>query len=104
MRQNHCLKSVILVGVSNIIVVVSDNASLFNIADNLNATMQELNGKIYREANTGLGKSDIIINVANNEFLIETKVYYSRGKFNDGKSQLAYYGKSLGLTKALCFI
>ncbi|PIE86238.1 MAG: hypothetical protein CSA05_01625 [Bacteroidia bacterium] len=35
-RQKHCLKSVILVGVSNIVGVVSDNASPFNIADNLN--------------------------------------------------------------------
>ena len=34
-RQNHSLKSVILVGVSNIFGVVSDNASPFNIADNL---------------------------------------------------------------------
>ena len=35
-RENHCLKSVILVGVSNIVGVVKDNASPFNIADNLN--------------------------------------------------------------------
>ncbi len=35
-RETHCLKSVILVGVSNIVGVVSDNASPFNIADNLN--------------------------------------------------------------------
>jgi AAA domain len=34
-RQQHCLKSVILVGVSNIVGVVEDNASPFNIADNL---------------------------------------------------------------------
>ena len=34
-RQTHCLKSVILVGVTNIIGVVEDNASPFNIADNL---------------------------------------------------------------------
>ena len=35
-RLTHCLKSVILVGVSNIVGVVSDNASPFNISDNLN--------------------------------------------------------------------
>ena len=35
-RENHCLKSVILVGVSNFVGVLSDNASPFNIADNLN--------------------------------------------------------------------
>jgi len=35
-RQSHSLHSVILVGVSNIVGVVSDNASPFNITDNLN--------------------------------------------------------------------
>ena len=35
-RESHALKSVILVGVSNIVGVVQDNASPFNIADNLN--------------------------------------------------------------------
>ncbi len=34
-RENHALKSVILVGVVNIVGVISDNASPFNIADNL---------------------------------------------------------------------
>jgi predicted AAA+ superfamily ATPase len=34
-RQSHGLKSVILVGVANILGVVQDNASPFNIADNL---------------------------------------------------------------------
>ena len=34
-RETHCLKSVILVGVSNITGIVQDSASPFNIADNL---------------------------------------------------------------------
>ncbi len=34
-RITHCLKSVILVGVSNIVGVIQDNSSPFNIADNL---------------------------------------------------------------------
>ncbi len=34
-RDTHSLKSVILVGVSNIVGIVQDNASPFNIADNL---------------------------------------------------------------------
>ncbi|MEY4935560.1 MAG: hypothetical protein RIS64_1919 [Bacteroidota bacterium] len=35
-RQSHALKSVILVGVTNIVGVVQDNASPFNVTDNLN--------------------------------------------------------------------
>lgn len=34
-REDHGLKSVILVGVSNILGIVEDHASPFNIADNL---------------------------------------------------------------------
>ena len=34
-RETHCLKSVILVGVSNITGIIQDNASPFNIADEL---------------------------------------------------------------------
>ncbi|MCP5498081.1 MAG: ATP-binding protein [Leptospiraceae bacterium] len=34
-RDSHCLKSVILVGVSNITGIIQDNASPFNIADDL---------------------------------------------------------------------
>ncbi|MCP5497965.1 MAG: hypothetical protein H7A23_25710 [Leptospiraceae bacterium] len=34
-RNSHCLKSVILVGVSNIAGIIQDNASPFNIADEL---------------------------------------------------------------------
>ena len=34
-RENHNLKSVVLVGVANIVGVIQDNASPFNIADNL---------------------------------------------------------------------
>ena len=34
-RENHCLKSVIFVGVANITGIIKDNASPFNIADQL---------------------------------------------------------------------
>ncbi|MDX2246017.1 MAG: ATP-binding protein [Bacteroidia bacterium] len=56
-RQTHGLKSVILVGVNNIVGIVHDNASPFNIADNLaipyftDAETVELLGQ--HEAETG---------------------------------------------------
>ncbi len=56
-RTDHCLKSVILVGVSNITGVVEDNASPFNIADNLNVpffTVEEVYDLLgQHEAETG---------------------------------------------------
>ena len=66
--------------------------------------INDLEGKIYREANTGLGKSDMIINIANKEFLIETKIFTSPGQFEKGKNQLVYYCKSLGLTKGVYLV
>jgi hypothetical protein len=44
-RDEHSLKSVILVGVSNIVGVVQDNASPFNIADNLEVPYFTFPGK-----------------------------------------------------------
>ncbi len=83
---------------------LKESALIYSFETYISATMQELNGKIYREANTGLGKSDMIINIANKEFLIETKVYYSPGKFIKGQDQLAYYCKSLGLKKGIYLV
>jgi hypothetical protein len=78
---------------------IKEAALIYSFETYINAIIDELKGKIYREANTGLGKSDMVINISNKEFLIETKIYYSPGKFTDGKKQLAYYCKSLGLDK-----
>ena len=46
----------------------------------------------------------MIINVRSNELLIETKIYYYQLLFLRGKKQLAYYCKSLGLTKAIYLV
>ena len=83
---------------------LKEAALIYSFETFITATMQELKGKIYREADTGLGKSDMIINIANNEFLIETKVYYSQSKFIEGKKQLAYYCNSLGLKKGVYLV
>ena len=83
---------------------LKESALIYSFETYITATMRELKGKIYREADTGLGKSDIIINIANEEFLIETKVYYSPGQFEEGKEQLAYYCKSLGLDKGIYIV
>ncbi len=83
---------------------LKESALIYSFETYITATMRELKGKIYREADTGLGKSDIIVNIANEEFLIETKVYYSPGRFLEGKKQLAYYCKSLGLKKGIYIV
>jgi hypothetical protein len=77
---------------------IKEAALIYSFETYIHAFITQTDGKIYREANTGLGKSDIIININNLEYLIETKIYYAFKQFTDGKSQLAYYCKSLGRT------
>ncbi|OQY02873.1 MAG: hypothetical protein B6I20_06285 [Bacteroidetes bacterium 4572_117] len=83
---------------------IKESALIYSFETFITAVVQELKGKIYREADTGLGKSDMILNFDGKEFLIETKVYYSPSKFIDGKKQIAYYCKSLGLKKGIYLV
>jgi hypothetical protein len=83
---------------------IKESALLYSFETFITAVMMEMKGKIYREADTGLGKSDLIINYGGKEILFETKIYYSFSKFTDGKKQLAYYCKSLGLDKGIYLV
>jgi hypothetical protein len=70
----------------------------------LAAFITEAEGRSYREANAGLGKSDLIVYLNGHEYLFETKKYYSPGKFSKGKRQLAHYARGLGLDKAVYLV
>ncbi|PIE86239.1 MAG: hypothetical protein CSA05_01630 [Bacteroidia bacterium] len=83
---------------------IKESALIYSFETFITAIVQELKGKIYREADTGLGKSDMIINIDNQEYLIETKVYSGVSRFEDGKQQLAYYAESLQLEKAIYLV
>ncbi|MBI4646015.1 MAG: AAA-like domain-containing protein [Bacteroidia bacterium] len=76
---------------------IKEAALIYSFETYIQAFIEEAKGKIYREADTGLGKSDLIINIHGIEYLFETKKYYSPGQFETGKTQLAYYCKSLGI-------
>jgi len=83
---------------------IKESALIYSFETFITAIVQELEGKIYREADTGLGKSDMIINIDNQEYLIETKIYSGVKRFETGKKQLAYYAKSLQLEKAVYLV
>ena len=70
----------------------------------LAAFVIEAEGKSYREADAGLGKSDLIVYLNDREYLFETKKYYSPGKFTKGKKQLAHYARGLGLDRAVYLV
>ena len=83
---------------------IKEAALIYSFETYIHAFITQTEGKIYREANTGLGKSDIILNIRNKEYLIETKIYHAPKQFEDGKKQLAYYCKSLGQSKGIYLV
>jgi hypothetical protein len=83
---------------------IKESALIYSFETYIQAFLQVVGGKSYREADTGLGKSDLIINVKSEEYLTETKIYYYENQFLDGKKQLAYYCKSLGLNKGVYLV
>ena len=70
----------------------------------LNAFLSMVDGKTYIEAHTGVGRTDLIITVNNEEFVVEAKVYSDIVKFRRGKQQLAQYAKSLSLSSAIYLV
>jgi len=83
---------------------IREAALIYSFETFIHAIVNELSGKIYREAQTGLGKSDMVINVRGQEVLIETKIYSSPQLFENGKRQLAYYARSLSLDKGVYLV
>jgi len=83
---------------------IKESALIYSFETYIQAFLQVVKGKSYREADTGLGKSDLIINVNSREYLIETKIYYYERRFLEGKEQLAYYCKSFGLHKGIYLV
>ena len=70
----------------------------------INAFLGIVGGKSYLEAQTGLGRTDLLINVNNQEFVVEAKVYSDITQFKNGKKQLATYAKSLSLNEAIYIV
>ena len=63
-----------------------------------------VDGKTYIEAQTGVGRTDLLINVNQEEFVVEAKIYSDIVKFKRGKKQLAQYVKSLSLTSGIYLV
>ena len=79
---------------------IKEAAMMYSFETYIQAILQMLGGTSYREADTGLGKSDLIININGKEQLIESKKYYHPKQFLDGRDKLVHYCKSLGLNEA----
>lgn len=83
---------------------IKEAGLIYSFETFLAAFVQQTGGKSYREANTGLGKSDLLLNIQGKEFIVEAKKYYGFAQFENGKKQLAYYASHLGLTQAVYLV
>ena len=83
---------------------IPEAAMIYAFETYIQAVLIALEGKSYREAQVGSGRSDLIINIKNDECLIETKIFYSENAFHKGKQQIAYYCQQLGLEKGIYLV
>jgi len=83
---------------------IKESALIYSFETYIQAVLQTIGAKSYREANTGLGRSDLIINIEGEEYLVETNIYYYEKQFLDGKKQLAYYCNSLEQTEGIYLV
>ena len=85
-------------------ITLKEATLVYSFETYLNAFLSMVDGKTYLEAHTGVGRTDLIITVNNEEFVVEAKVYSDIVKFRRGKQQLAQYAKSLSLSSAIYLI
>jgi hypothetical protein len=79
-------------------------ALMYSFETYIQSFLEVFKGKSYLEPHVALGRSDLIINILNNEWVIEAKIFHNITQFSDGKAQLAYYIKSLGLNKGIYLV
>jgi AAA-like domain len=79
-------------------------ALMYSFETFIQSFLTALNGKSYLEPHVALGRSDLIINILGSEWVIEAKIFYNAAQYTDGKTQLAYYIKSLGLNRGIYLV
>jgi hypothetical protein len=85
-------------------VTLKEATLVYSFETFLTAFLSMVDGKTYIEAQTGIGRTDLLINVGNEEFVIEAKIYSDIVKFRKGKQQLAQYVQSLSLDAGIYLV
>jgi hypothetical protein len=85
-------------------ITLKEATLIYSFETYLTAFLSMVGGKTYIEAQTGIGRTDLIINVGKQEFVVEAKVYSDIVKFRNGKIQLAQYVKSLSLDSGIYLV
>jgi type II secretory pathway predicted ATPase ExeA len=79
-------------------------ALMYSFETYIQSFLEVVQGKSYLEAHVALGRSDLIVNIRGQEFVVEGKLFHNITQFENGKPQLAYYTKSLGLTQGVYLV
>ncbi len=82
-------------------LTLKESAMVYSFETYLQALLDLVEGKSYLEPHTGLGRSDLILNIDDKEYVVEFKVFHNSTQFRKGKPQVAYYANSLGLKEAI---
>jgi hypothetical protein len=85
-------------------VGLREAALMYSFETFIQSFLTALKGKSYLEPHVALGRSDLIINILDSEWVIEAKIFYNAAQYTDGKTQLAYYIKSLGLNRGIYLV
>ena len=83
---------------------LKEAALAYSFETYIQSFLQEVGGKSYLEPHTGLGRSDLIVNLQDHEYVIEFKIYRNPAQFERGKAQLAYYTKSIGISEGIYLV
>ncbi len=86
------------------ILGLQEAALVYSFETYIQSFLNIAEGKSYLEAHVALGRSDLIVNIQNQEFVIEAKLFSDSTKFKKGKGQLAYYVNSLGLKEGVYLV
>ena len=76
---------------------IKEAALIYSFDTYINFFLSRIDANTYREADSGLGQTDLIVNYQGREYVFETKIYRDSFQFKKGKKQLAYYCKSLSV-------
>jgi hypothetical protein len=85
-------------------ITLKEATLVYSFETYLTAFLDMVDGKTYIEAQTGVGRTDLLINVNQQEFVVEAKVYSDIVKFQRGKKQLAQYIQSLSLDSGIYLV
>ncbi|MCP4220325.1 MAG: ATP-binding protein [bacterium] len=83
---------------------IKEAAIVYSFESFIQTLLQALEGKSYLEPHAGQGNCDMIINIGGIETVLEFKIYRDQGRFEKGKTQVAYYSRSLSIPQCVYLV